>query len=308
VVLALALTGAWLVPAHNPSWLQRLEWFGGLTVGILFLAFLWNSKSKVIRGSTVGGGLGGALFSLGTSPDSPLTPVGAFAVLSLGGATIFALTAWGIERTRAPADLPDAYRDPEPAPLPSTPVPVADWGKRAAGRFLDTMIILGAAYLLHASVVYLTFFTYFFGLWFLWEVPLMATWGRTPTKMLFRTRVVDEYDASSSLGLRRASARWLLLMLNLPFAFLATRLTGDVLWALKRELSLEKGLAAGTIEVSEAEFRRLREMVPEERTRLLRETAYIIRQTEPEMSRNVAIGATLFLAGCIIVPWIISSV
>lgn len=299
LVLVLAIVAAWVVPAGDPSPLDRLGWVAGLALTALLLAYIWGSGSKAIRWTMgIGALLGAGVGIVGFGPESRLTPVGGFVVATIGAAAIFSLTAWGVARTWSPADLPEDYRDPEPAPMPSTPVPVAEWEMRAGGRFFDLALILAATQLLGAHVLDVGFFPYFFGLWFIWEVPLMAAQGRTPTKALFRTRVVAEEGASPRLGLRTAARRWLLLMLNLPFAFMATRITGDVLGALDPRLSLEKGLAAGTIEVSEAEVSKLRAMPPPTRERLLAETARTIRQIEPEMSRGVAIGATVFLAGC----------
>ncbi|HEX6782003.1 MAG TPA: RDD family protein [Solirubrobacterales bacterium] len=299
VVLVLAIVGAWVVQANDPSPVERLGWVAGFALAALLLAFVWASGNEAIRWTmAIGALLGAGAGAVGFGSESPLTPVGGLVVATIGAATLFSFTAWAVVRTGAPADLPEDYRDPEPAPAPRTPVPVAEWEMRAGGRFVDLALILAATQLLGAHVLYVGFFPYFFGLWFLWEVPLMAAQGRTPTKVLFRTRVVAEESGSSRLGLRTAARRWLLLMLNLPFAFMSTRITGDVLWALDPRLSLEKGLAAGTIEVSEAELSRLRSMPPPTRERLLAETARTIREIEPEMSRGLAIGATVFLAGC----------
>jgi hypothetical protein len=126
--------------------------------------------------------------------------------------------------------------------------------------------------------------------WFLYEVPLTALIGQTPGKLLLGLRVVPVEDGSARIGLGRATARSLLRFLNGlagPFNNLAE---GDALGRVAPRLSLINGVGAGTLVVTDGEYRRLRsEMSAAEREQALTTTLLEIEALEPTASPRAGI-------------------
>jgi hypothetical protein len=126
--------------------------------------------------------------------------------------------------------------------------------------------------------------------WFCWEVPLTAWLGWSPSKRLFRLRVIRIEDGVARPGLIRATGRWLLTMLFLliaPAAQLAQQ--GDIMRRLNPRLSILEGLAVRTLVVTEDERRRLTELPPRERTRALHATGRAIDELDPGISLRASL-------------------
>ena len=72
----------------------------------------------------------------------------------------------------------------------------------------------------------------FFLVWFLLEVPLTAWSGLTVGKHLLGLRVVRLDNGSQRVGLPRATARWLLRIVNGTIGAWAERFTKGTRWAV----------------------------------------------------------------------------
>lgn len=133
--------------------------------------------------------------------------------------------------------------------------------------------------------------------WFLYEVPSTALTGRTFGKLLLGLRVVRAEDGGARLGLGRATARWLLRILNGLIGSPAGHLVGgDPLGRIAPRLSLIDGVGAGTIVVAEGDFRRLRsEPSARQRERALNQTLIEIEALEPTVSGRAAWTSLLFV-------------
>jgi hypothetical protein len=126
--------------------------------------------------------------------------------------------------------------------------------------------------------------------WFLYEVPATALTGQTAGKALLGLRVVRVEDGRARVGPVRATARWLLRMVNGLIAAPAGRLAhGDALGRLAPRLSLIDGVGAGTLVVADGEYRRLRALPsPERREAELARTVLELTNREPTASPRAA--------------------
>ena len=137
--------------------------------------------------------------------------------------------------------------------------------------------------------------------WFLLEVPLTAWSGLTVGKHLLGLRVVRLDNGSQRVGLPRATARWLLRIVNGTIGAWAERFTkGDSLGRVASSLSLYSGVGAGTLVVAEGEFRRLRTMTLDERRRAIRETVDEIEAEPSTVSSRAAWISTLVVTVVIV--------
>ena len=134
-------------------------------------------------------------------------------------------------------------------------------------------------------------------LWFLLEVPSSALTGRTLGKFILGLRVVRIEDGNARLGLARATARWLLRIVNGFIGSPASQaMKGDTLGRVAPTLSLFDGIGAATLVLPEAEFRWLTSQPPAVRERALRETVFAIRALPDTVSARGAWISTTIVA------------
>jgi hypothetical protein len=133
--------------------------------------------------------------------------------------------------------------------------------------------------------------------WFLYEVPSTALAGQTLGKYLLGLRVVRIENGSARLGLRRATARALLRLLNGTAGAWAFKFAhADALGRLAPGLSLLDGIGAGTLEVTDGEYQRMRSgMTARQRERALTETMIEIEHSEPATATRRAAWISLLL-------------
>jgi hypothetical protein len=141
-------------------------------------------------------------------------------------------------------------------------------------------------------------------IWFCYEVPATALFGRTAIGWLFRIRIITTSSGRARLGLGRAVRRWLLVAVN-GFFVISTQPfeVGNVLGRLAPRLDLRHGVGAGTVMVTEDEYQRLRRRPTNERVEAIHQAVRAARATDPHISRRASLVVCAILlaivAGCI---------
>jgi hypothetical protein len=181
-----------------------------------------------------------------------------------------------------------------------TPVMLPTWNRRLVARLIDTILAVGVIVLVLVSLgrpIAPTLFVVAAILWPLYDIPLHASVGATAGKALCRIRVVHAGGADH-VGVLRATGRWVLVVMNLPFIVLQTRVTGDLLWAIDPRLSVMKPVSCGTLLTTAAEGRRLASLAPSVRDEQLTETFQAVRAIPPPVPRRTALIALPVIVVC----------
>jgi hypothetical protein len=127
-------------------------------------------------------------------------------------------------------------------------------------------------------------------IWFCYEVPATALFGRTVVGWLFRIRIITTSSGRVRLGLGRAVCRWLLVGVNGFFVAGAQLFeVGNVLGRLAPRLDLQHGVGAGTVVVTEDEYRRLRRRPTHERVEAIDRAVRAARAFDPGISRRASL-------------------
>jgi len=179
----------------------------------------------------------------------------------------------------------------------TTPVRLPDWNRRLLARIVDTgLLALGG---LAAAGAFGTFLTALV-VWPVYEIPLVAAFGATAGKFLLGIRVLGVH-AGTRVGVGRAAARFALLVANLPFIFIQTRISGDILWSVDPRLSVMKPTYAGTVVADRRESTRLAALPPAQRRAELEETVRRLRAIPGPVTRRVAVVAIAVFAAILVV-------
>jgi hypothetical protein len=302
--IANVLTGSWLTTGHGV--LVVVEIVGGVAIGraaiamfnpnedpsdrsiIIFTLALVGAAVGAISipgplGVHIGNGIHGALISgaVGIPLSFPLAP----------------LVRWQHRKTKEEQEeRAEAFAPHEDL---VTPVQLPTWNRRLAARVLDTLLLVGVS-LLGAVVTGANWVLLALVLWPLYDIVLHAWFGATAGKTLCRICVVDA-DGAARVGVLRAAGRWVLLVVNVPFIWAQTRVTGDLLWSIDPRLSAMKPVYWGTILITAAERRRLGRLGAVERAAQLAETFHAVRTIPGPLTRGWALVtlAVLVVAGSV---------
>jgi hypothetical protein len=189
-----------------------------------------------------------------------------------------------------------------------TPIQLAEWNRRFGARLIDSAIVVLAIVVFSRTAGFQSGAEAMGGVLVAWgvvEIPGTAVAGVTPGKLLLRIRVLAVASATVSVGLRIAMSRAGVLLLNLPFFWIASRVSGDLLWCFSPRISAWKPVYGGALVVPRSEVRRLALLAnPEQARRDAVSTVTLIRTMPPVLTRRGAIVVLCLLAGIFFALWV----